>query len=214
MTVTIELENKYCNIYGPYIEKAENYAEISESLMDFVYIYDKGCRCYIGTTKPNVNSQRYFEAKGFICTDDTVQTRLYPCDIKEVVGPYHVVTLSEDDYDLYRLFHTKYFSDYAWTAERIYKAMERWDVSIVKIDGEIVANTFTCGGEVFGGMVLPQYENTELMAQLYYENSAAHFKRGFKEIVWFMPEGYQLEDAKRVGYEAYDTYLCYEHNSF
>lgn len=215
ITLTIEHENKYCAIQGPYIENADNYGEIAEGFMIYVDGLCKGYRCLIGTTKPNVNSQRFFESKGFICTEDTVQTRVYPNTLKGVTGPYKVETLKEEDYDLYRTFHTQYFGDYYWSADRIYQTISQWDVSIVRIDGEIVGNTFTRGqqnqsGEVYGGMVLLQYEDTAMLAQLYYTSTAALFARGIKEIVNFIPEGYQLEAAKLVGYEAYDTYLCYE----
>lgn len=213
MTINIEHDKNYCSVYGPYIENSEAYVEIADGFMPFIEEHCKGYQCFFGTTKPNVNSQRFLESKDFICTEDTVQTRVYPNTLKEASGPYKVETLTEEDYELYRVFHTQYFSDYYWTADRIYQVMGQWDVSIVRIDGEIVGNTFTRGGEVYGGMVMPQYEDTEMMAQLYYTSTSALFDRGVKEIVNFIPEGYQLEAAKRVGYEAYDTYMCYEHKS-
>ncbi len=218
MGLTIEHENKYCAIKGPYIENADRYMEIAGAFMTFVDEQCKGYKCHGGTTKPNANSQKFFESRGFVCTEDTIQTRIYPNTLKEVTGPYTVETLTVENYDLYRAFHTHYFSDYYWTADKIYSVMDKWNVSIVKMDGEIVGNTFTMkqsptGGEVYGAMVLPQYEGTNMLAQLYYTSTSAIFARGVKEIVNFIPEGYQLEAAKRVGYEVYDTYMCYEHKS-
>lgn len=215
MALNVEPENHYCSAYGPYIENAQRYFEIAEAFMAELEVRCKGYRCFFGTTKPNVNSQMFLESKGFVCTDDTIQTRVNPSDLKKVTGPFTVQALTEEDYELYRAFHMKYFSGYYWSAERIYKVLDRWDVFIVKIEGEIVGNTFTLGqseksGEVYGGMVLPQYEQTEMLSQLFYESTAACFKRGVTEIVNFIPEGYQLDAAKRVGYVPYDTYMCYE----
>lgn len=213
MPLIIEHENKYCSVSGPYIENVAIYDDVANALMVYVRNMCKGYQCYVGTTKTNFRSQRFFESLGFDCVEDTVQTRVFPNTIKAVSGPYMVETLTEMDYDLYRAFHSEHFADYYWTADRIYQKMDQWDISIVKINGEIVGSVFTRIGEVYGGMVLPMYKDTTMLSQLYYKSVSTLFERWEKEIVNFVPEGEQLDAALRVGFEAYDTYLCYENKS-
>lgn len=216
LAVHISPEEKYCNSTGGlHIESTETYGEVASAFLNHLKEHCKGYKCLFGTTKPNVYSQKFLEANGFVCVDDTVQTRVEPNGLKAVEGAFVVETLKEEDYALYRAFHTAHFSEYYWSADKLYEAMPHWNVSIVKIDGQIVGNTFTFGvkgrsGEVFGGKVLPEYENTNMMAMLFYKSTAACFEKGATDIVNFVPEGYMLDAAIEVGYVPYDTYMCYE----
>ncbi|GAB6110035.1 hypothetical protein [Fusibacter bizertensis] len=213
--IDIVEQDKYIGTTGgPYIESSEAYAEITDAFMTYLERHCKGYVCYFGTTKPNITSQKYLKSKGFICIEDTIQTRIEPSDLKPIQGNFIVQTLSEQDYDLYRKFHQEHFIDYTWTADKIYGVMDKWLVHIVKHGDEIVGNIFAMrqtntSVEVYGAKVLSQYEGAEMLSQLYYESAKAWFERGVKEIVNFIPEGYMLDAAKRVGFVAYDTYMCY-----
>lgn len=199
---------------GPYIAKSDAYNEIANAFMAYVFAHCKGYSCYFNTTKTNINSQNFIKAMDFECIDDCVQTRIEPKDLLPVEKKYEVELLKEADYDMYKAFHTKYFSGYTWTAEKIYEVMDKWQVHVVKIEGEIVGNIFSrmmtpTSAEVYGAMVLPEYEKSSMISQLYYENTEMWIKKGFTEIINFIPEGYLLEASKQVGYIAFDTYMCF-----
>lgn len=219
LAMTINHEERYCSSSGGFhIENSANYNEVAGAFLTYLSAHCKGYRCHFGTTKPNVSSQKFLEANGFVCTEDSVQTRIGPSELKAVTGPFVVETLTEADYATYRQFHKTHFSEYYWSADKIYEVMPRWNVSIAKNEGQIVGSVFTQAskgrsGEVYGSIVLPEYENTEMMAMLLYESTAASFKKGATEIVNFIPEGYLLDAALKVGYVAYDTYMCFEHKA-
>lgn len=214
-SIDVNDEEKYiCTTGGPYIMDDGRYDEIATAFMDYLEVACKGYVCYFGTTKPNIASQKFLEAKGFICTEDTVQTRIDSSHLKEIALNYEIQTLTEDDFDAYRHFHQIHFKDYYWTADKIYGVFEKWLVHIVKDHDVIVGSIFTMrqtekSGEVYGVVVLPKFEATTLLEELIYINTATWLSKGVTEIVNFIPEGRMLDAALKVGYEAYDTYLCY-----
>lgn len=207
---------------GPYIEDIERYDEIADAFMGYLEQHCKGYVCYFGTTKPNVRSQMYLESKGFVCTEDTVQTRIVlenlMSEATQIVThngeSNQVELLKEEDYALYSQFHKTHFPDYYWTADKIFEVIDKWRIHVVKREGKIIGCVFTMkqtdiSGEVYGATVLPEYEKTLMLDQLYYASAQAWFECGVLEIVNFIPEGYMLDAAIRVGYQPYDTYMCY-----
>lgn len=207
-------KDSYVGTAGPYIHCSEHYHQVALSFLDYLDNYFIGYSCYFGTTKPNLSSQKFLDDQGFKCIDDTIQTKINPTTLNSIISPYKVKVLSEDYYELYRRFHQEHFSDYFFTADKIYDSIHRWKIHIVIIEGVICGCVFSqkqteSTGEVYGSIVLAEYQDTDMLSQLYFENISAWFSEGLVEIFNFVPEGVQLEASKRVGFTEYDTYMGY-----
>ena len=214
MCLDIVEKDLYVGTAGPYIDLTENYQKVAHSFLDYLNEHFKGYSCYFGTTKPNLTSQNFLNDHGFKCVDDTIQTKINPDKLIPVTGPFKVELLSETLHDLYRNFHQKHFSDYFFTADKIYDSIHRWKIHVVIIDGEICGCVFSqkqteSTGEIYGSIALTDYQTTEMLSQLYYENICSWFSEGLVEMFNFVPEGVQLEASKLIGFIEYDTYMGY-----
>ena len=210
----IQHENCYAqSTGGPYVADPKKYVMVATVFMDYIKANCSGYECYYGMPRSNIAAQKFLEAQGFECTEDTVQMLVTADMLKPVKGKFDVERLTEKHHEAYRKFHETHFGDYYWHAERLFGALDQWVVHLV-IEDEIIGGVFTrkqsdSRAEIYGSAVLPQYAGTDLRAQLVYHSSKACLDEGIGEVLNFVPEGEELYAAKCSGYEVYDTYMCY-----
>lgn len=212
--ILLDEENNYFSLQGPYIYQSSEYSKVATEIMDYLEDNFKGYKCHFGTTKANVLSQDYLLSKGFICTEDAIQMSVKKSMLKAIDLKENIQLLTEDKMDAYRTFHDTLYHDYYWVADRIYQTMDQWKVHILLDNDTIVGSVFTRAragrtGEVYGCGVLNTYKNKTVMAELLYISSKSWLDEGVKVIMNFVPEGIDSECAGLVGYEGYDTYMCY-----
>lgn len=209
-------ENRYMQTAGgPYIANTEKYETVAGIFMDYMKNYGTGYECYFGLPRTNIAGRKFLEAKGFKCTEDTVQTSVTPERIKHIETGFDLVGLSEEYHEAYRKFHNTHFSDYYWNSQRLFSALDQWFVHLAMENGEIIGSIFTrkTNNEIYGCTVLPSYTETDLLEQLIYQSSKACFEQGIQEIVFFAEEGEKTKASARIGYEIYDAYMCYYKNN-
>lgn len=220
MALNLIHENRYMQTAGgPYIANTEKYDTIASIFMDYLKTHGTGYECYFGLPRTNIAGRNFLEAQCFKCTEDTVQMRITPEQIKHIETDFEVVELSEQYHEAYRKFHNTHFSDYYWNSERLFSALNQWFVHLAMENGEIIGSIFTrkqsdTNAEIYGCTVLPLYMETDLLQQLIYLSSTACINQGIQEILYFEEEDEKINVAVRLGYEIYDTYMCYHKNNY
>jgi len=215
--VLLEEKNKYFSVQGPYIQESDLYTKISTEIMNYLELSFKGFKCQFGTTKTNLLSQEFLKANDFICTDDTIQMSISPDRLTSIEIKQDIQLLTEDRMEEYRVFHDIQYHDYYWLSDRIYEVMNQWKIHVLLENNIIVGSIFTRAksggsGEIYGCEVLEPYRNRQVMAELFYISTKSWMDEGVKEIVNFVSEGIVSESASLVGYEGYDTYMCFSKN--
>ncbi|MBI9010997.1 MAG: hypothetical protein JEZ08_02105 [Clostridiales bacterium] len=210
----MDLKNKYFSIKGPYIDCSDDYMSIASEIMDYLELNYKGFKCDFGTTRANTNSQKFLISKGFACTEDTVQMSIIPNQLIDLALEHNIQLLTDERKDEYRNFHDTHFHNYYWLADGIYSVMDRWKVHVLIEQDRIVGSVFTMrqrenSGEVYGCEILEPYKNEQVMAELFHISTKSWMDEGVNEIINFVPEGIYSTSASMVGYEGYDTYMCF-----
>lgn len=214
LLIIVDEPGSYLNIQGPYIPNQSMYSLVATELIEFVESNFKGKKCFVGTTKPNINSQEFFRSRDFKCVDDMIQMSIYKDDLGSMNLQYDIQLLSEDLMDDYRVFHDNQYHDYYWLSERIYDVLDKWKIHVLMDQNQIVGSIFTMkqsedSGEIYGCKVLDKYRNKRVISELFYVSTKSWMDEGLNTILNFVPEGVESECAEEVGYRGYDTYMCY-----
>jgi hypothetical protein len=210
--LVVNKKERSINMQGPYIYDSEKYDMHASEITNYLDKNYKGYECYVGTTKTNIRSQLFLSSKGYKCVEDTIQMSLVPSEIIPIKEEYDIRLLSEERKEEYLTYHNEQYKDYFWTAERIYKVVDRWVIHILLKDNRIVGSIFSMKqtngeGEIYG---YKAYEkDSRVLAELIYVNSKYMFEEGMKKILNCVEEGIESESAESVGYKPYDTYMCY-----
>lgn len=201
-------------LQGPYIENYYEYKEIASDMMNYIEVNFKGYKCYAGTTKPNLTSQKFFEFYNFLCTDDDIQMSVTNDTLVPIEIRPNIQLLPEERMEEYKEFHDTLYHDYYWLSKRIYNDIDRWKVHIVLENNKIVGSIFTMkqtehSGEVYGCKVVDEHMSIQVMSELFYVSSKSWIDEGLNKILNFVPEGIESQSAALVGYRGYDTYMCF-----
>ncbi|MBN2796763.1 MAG: hypothetical protein JXR88_15235 [Clostridia bacterium] len=207
-------KNRYLSVQGPYIQESELYWEIAREIIAYLKSKYEGFKCDFGTTKTNIISQEFLLGMGFKCTDDTIQMSISPDKLNPIQIKHPIQLLTEERREAYRVFHDTQYQDYYWLADRIFSVMNQWKIHVLLEDDKIVGSIFTRGqkggsGEIFGCEILEPYKNKNVIAELMYKSTKCWMDQGVIEILNFVPEKMYFESASLVGYEGYDTYMCF-----
>lgn len=214
LLIIVDEQDNCLNVQGPYIANPSMYGLVATELIEFMESNFSGNKCYIGTTKPNINSQEFFSSRDYACVDDTIQMSISRDELVSLDLQYDIQLLSEDLMDDYKLFHDKYYPDYFWLSERIYDALDKWKIHVLTDQNQIVGSIFTMkqsedSGEIYGCKVLDKYKTKRVISELYYVSTKSWMDEGLTTILNFVPEGMESECAESIGYKGYDTYMCY-----
>lgn len=215
--IVLVLENETdcsVNVQGPYINDSRKYPKVALEMLDYLTCNFKGFKCYVGTTKPNVLSQEFFEAYGFECTDDTIQMCINKEGLVTIEHEFDIRLLSEEYMDAYKDYHDRQYYDYYWLADRIYDVIDRWKVHILLEENQIVGSVFAMkqtedSAEIYGCKILDSHLSKKAMTALFYSSTKSWMDEGISKILNFVPEGLESECAELVGYRGYDTYMCF-----
>ena len=176
-------------------------------------------KALFGFPKENLKANKYFIENSYECIDSCLDMRLSTDDFKGTKYNDNIFEICKSDFDSYAPFHDKYFQRIYWTSNRLRKALEDWHIFVYRQEGIIEGSIFIteCDEntiEIFGLAVSDKYKGRGIEEVLLVRSLDKLFRDNpyIKQTIFFIDdiEGEELETVKKIGFNYFSSYRCYQ----
>ena len=172
-----------------------------------------GYDLFLGFPADNVSAVDFLRRHGFECIEDDYNNTAFldECNLIKSSG---TVRIGRDNFESFRALHTPAETDMYWTSERIFAAIDSWNILMIEKDGEPQGAVYYMNAddgwyEIFGIDI----NNGEYSPALFREllNAALHDAgiRGGRVMTFFCEEKYEVA-ARECGFICIGRYLLYK----
>ena len=172
-----------------------------------------GYDLFLGFPADNVSAVDFLRRHGFECIEDDYNNTAFLDRLGEIKSS-GAVRIGRDDFESFRVLHTPAEADMYWTSERIFAAIDSWNILMIEKDGEPQGAVYYMNAddgwyEIFGIDI----NNGEYSPALFREllNAALHDagSRGGRVMTFFCEEKYEVA-TKECGFICIGRYLLYK----
>ena len=172
-----------------------------------------GYDLFLGFPADNVSAVDFLRRHGFECIEDDYNNTAFldECNLIKSSG---TVRIGRDNFESFRALHAQVEADMYWTSERIFAAIDSWNILMIEKDGEPQGAVYYMNAddgwyEIFGIDI----NNGEYSPALFREllNAALHDagSRGGRVMTFFCEEKYDVA-ARECGFICIGRYLLYK----
>ena len=204
-------EDNYLSTLGFNIGK-----ETEQALAEFLAFVGErygGYDLFLGFPADNVSAVDFLRRHGFECIEDDYNNTAFldECNLIKSSG---TVRIGRDNFESFRALHAQVEADMYWTSERIFAAIDSWNILMIEKDGEPQGAVYYMNAddgwyEIFGIDI----NNGEYSPALFREllNAALHDagSRGGRVMTFFCEEKYDVA-ARECGFICIGRYLLYK----
>ena len=204
-------EDNYLSTLGFNIGKATELA-----LAEFLAFAEKNYSEYdlfLGFPADNVSAVDFLRGHGFECIENDYNNTAF-LDECDGVKSSNAVRIGRDNFERFRALHAKAEADMYWTSERIFAAIDSWNILLTEKDGEPQGAVYYMNAddgwyEIFGIDINKSEYSPALFKELL--NAALHDagSRGGRVMTFFCEEKYE-DAAKECGFMCIGKYLLYK----
>ena len=205
------LEDNYLSTLGFNIGK-----ETEQALAEFLAFVGErygGYDLFLGFPADNVSAVDFLRRHGFECIEDDYNNTAFldECNLIKSSG---TVRIGRDNFESFRALHIPAEADMYWTSERIFAAIDSWNILVTEKDGEPQGTVYYMNAddgwyEIFGIDI----NNGEYSPALFREllNAALHDagSRGGRVMTFFCEKKYEVA-ARECGFICIGRYLLYK----
>lgn len=204
-------EDNYLSTLGFNIGK-----ETEQALAEFLAFVGErygGYDLFLGFPADNVSAVDFLRRHGFECIEDDYNNTAFLDRLGEIKSS-GAVRIGRDNFESFRALHTPAEADMYWTSERIFAAIDSWNILMIEKDGEPQGAVYYMNAddgwyEIFGIDI----NNGEYSPALFRELLNAALRdagiRGGRVMTFFCDEKYEVA-ARECGFICIGRYLLYK----
>lgn len=204
-------EDNYLSTLGFNIGK-----ETEQALAEFLAFVGErysGYDLFLGFPADNVSAVDFLRRHGFECIEDDYNNTAFLDRLGEIKSS-GAVRIGRDNFESFRALHTPAEADMYWTSERIFAAIDSWNILMIEKDGEPQGAVYYMNAddgwhEIFGIDI----NNGEYSPALFRELLNAALRdagsRGGRAMTFFCDEKYEVA-ARECGFICIGRYLLYK----
>lgn len=204
-------EDNYLSTLGFNIGKKTEQA-LAEFLA-FVGERYSGYDLFLGFPADNVSAVDFLRRHGFECIEDDYNNTAFldECNLIKSSG---TVRIGRDNFESFRALHTPAEADMYWTSERIFAAIDSWNILMIEKDGEPQGAVYYMNAddgwyEIFGIDINKGEYSPALFRELLNAALRDAGIRGGRVMTFFCEEKYEVA-ARECGFICIGRYLLYK----
>ncbi|MBR3841086.1 MAG: hypothetical protein IKM20_08125 [Erysipelotrichales bacterium] len=188
-----------------------------EALQEFcayAYKHFKGYDLFLGYSKDNKKAVNYLSAHGFECIEDDFNNTAF-LDKYEPLKVYDDVTrITRDNYELFRVLHSKIEGDMYWNSDRIYEDIDNWVIFVKVYGGDTLGSVYYMIDddgwyEIYGIDMKDNVYNANCFKALLVKALNTAKELDGKFMTFFCDkEGQDI--VKELGFECVGEYVCFK----
>ncbi len=188
--------------------------EALQEFLEFAQEKFKGYDLLFGYSKDNQDAIRFLSTHGFQRIEESYNNTAFLREMAPFAVSDDIIHITKDNYEYFRLLHSKVEENMYWNSDRIYTDMDHW-VILAKIHkGEAVGSVYftTVGNdwfEIFGIDMKDGCWNPSIFRELLEGALNAAQKRGGKYLTFFCNEEEQ-NMVSELGFTCVGEYVCYQ----
>jgi len=173
----------------------------------------KGYNLFLGYSKSNKKAVEFLSTHGFECIEEDYNNTAFLEKYESAPENGGMVSVTKENYELFRKLHTQAEGDMYWNSDRIYADIENWVIFVKVKNNEPIGCVYYMDAddgwfEIFGIDLKDGIFNPALFRELLVKALNEAKMRGGKYMTFFCDEEGQ-EIASKIGFECVGEYVCF-----
>lgn len=185
---------------------ANHTATALEEFIEYCGDYFPGYELYFGFPADNQEAVSYLREKGWFCLEQSWNQVLYLKNYQLRPESLHVKKVTKENFEDFRTIHSQYDSKMYWNCQRIYNALDEWNIYLYYREEKPLGTIFYVDEEIFGLCFVDDKFDREVYDALLTRAANDHKERGLKNIVFFEDAD---SPANEIGFQRVGKYLCF-----
>lgn len=199
------LETSVFNIAGDFSRALKEFIEYcNENFADYSI-----CMGFPGN---NQAANRYLTEIGWSCEEQSYNNVLFFDQYELHPEDSNVVRITKENYSDFRKLHEPIEGSMYWNSDRLYEALEEWEIYVYFEDGEPAAAIYNRDSQVLMHIYGVDYKNNVYQPKafrLLMAKALNECKRNGKKYMVFFGEQQDQQDALELGYTCVGEYVLY-----
>lgn len=174
-----------------------------------------GYRVCMGFPGDNQTAVRYLSQNGWLCEEQSYNNVLFFENYELLPEADNVVKVTRENYSDFRKLHEAVQGSMYWNADRLYEALDKWDIFLYYEDGAPSAAIYNRDAEtlmhIYGLDYRDQVFNPSAFRVLM-AKALNECKRNGKKYMVFFGEQQDQQDALDMGYACVGEYVLFTKN--
>ncbi len=181
---------------------------------EYVQEHFKGYQLYLGYSTENTKAISFLESNGFACIEENNNNTVFFDRYHPLATDNNVVRITKENYEYYRILHSKVEGDMYWNSDRIYADIDNWIIFVKIQNGEPVGSVYYLTDddgwfEIFGIDLKDDIFNADVFYDLLSKALNTAKELGGKYMTFFCGNEEQ-SIVNKLGFECVDKYVCYK----
>lgn len=113
-----------------------------QEFIEFVQEQFRGYDLFLGYSKDNKKAIEYLKTHGFECIEENYNNTIFLDRYEAIKASDNVIRVCEDNYEYFRVLHSKIEGEMYWNSERIYKDISNWVIFVYMNKEEPIGSVY------------------------------------------------------------------------
>lgn len=173
-----------------------------------------GYELWLGFSEENTEAVSFLAASGFELIEKSNDNTAFLREYAALPTGEDVLRITKENFELFRLLHSPVEEDMYWNSDRIFAALDRWNVFVRLRNGEPMGSVYFLNAdtdwyEIFGVDMKDNSFDAETFRILLTAALNAAKEMGGKYMTFFCEDEAQAS-VEEAGFKCMDCYNCYK----